>query len=232
MKRNLLSLMALLFLVQSECLLAADCGTRDYESSPYYQSVITSHYIRIAGEGRIDVSHETTLLLFNQDDILDAVQRAYAHLLKEGEQPEFVVKQHGEGNWNYVNKSGNRSEIMELHRCAEPNRPSKLVLYTKGERFFGDFQAVIVIQFRLQTETACSYQVEVFAYPRSAISRFFARRLGIAERYFRTKTAEMIELSVRICSILTEWEEKQQAAPAWPDGLETARIGSPYHPDK
>jgi len=228
MKWKTLSVIALFFyFVQTECMIVADCGSLDYESSQYYQSVITSHYIRVEGKGRVDVSHETTMMLFNQEDILDAVQRAYAHLLKEGEQPEFVVEQHGQGRWKYVNKSGNKSEIVELHRCAEPNRPSMLVLYTKGDRFFGDFQAIIEIEFRSQTETACTYQVAVFAYPQSAISRFFARRLGIAERYFRAKTNDMIELSVRICSVLTEWNEEQQAISPLPEYLETARNDTP-----
>lgn len=122
MEKKTLLAMTFFFLVQAEAWIMADCGSRGYESTSYYQHVITSHYIRVEGEGSVDVSHAATVVLFNHEDVLDAVQRVYANLLKEGEKPEFVVEQHGQGRWSYVNKSGNKSEIVELHRCAEPNR--------------------------------------------------------------------------------------------------------------
>lgn len=173
--------------------------TPSFKESPRYQSVLRSKYIRISGEGRLGVSYEAARLLFEKDDMLDAVQQAYGELLAEGEQPEFVVKQHGPRHWGYVNKSGHNSEIIELHRRMEPGKPAELVLYTEGERFFGNFRAVINVNVEPVSSEEIRYDVLVYAYPDNAVSRFFARHLGIAERFFRHKTDEITELATRIC---------------------------------
>ena len=47
-------------------------------------------------------------------------------------------------------------------------------------------------------EDACTYKVIVYAYPENAVSRFFARHLGIAERYFHQKTKDITALSIAI----------------------------------
>ncbi len=171
----------------------------DFQLTPQYQSVLNAHHIRITGEGQLDVSYEAARVLFEQDDILDAVQVAYAQLLEDGEAPEFVVEQRGHRHWGYVNKSGHQSEIIELHRQLEPDQAAELVLYSEGERFFGRFRAVIKVHVAPVSAEAIRYDVLVYAYPENAVSRFFARRLGIAERFFRHKTAEITGLATRIC---------------------------------
>ena len=173
-----------------------------YLESAHYQSVLNADYISINGDGDIDVSYAEARNLFLQENILNAVQQAYAQLLEEGEKPEFVVEQHGDRRWSYVNKSGQYSEIIELHRDIEENQAAKLVLYAEGERFFGNFRAVIKVSVHEINAATCRYGVTVYAYPENAVSRFFARHLGIAERFFRHKTKEITDLTVRICKAL------------------------------
>lgn len=173
-----------------------------YLESPHYQSVLHANHILINGDGDIAVSYAEARNLFLQENMLDAVQQAYAQLLEEGEKPEFVIEQHSDRRWSYVNKSGQYSEIIELHRDIEENQPARLVLYAAGERFFGNFKAVIKVDVSEVTANSCRYRVTVYAYPENAVSRFFARHLGIAERFFRYKTKEITDLTVRICKAL------------------------------
>lgn len=183
-----------------------------YTLTSEYQSVITSHYIRIEGAGSLDVPFAAAHHLFLQENILDTIQQAYAQLLKEGETPEFTIKQHRVGHWSYVNKADQFSEIIELHRRIDADQPASLVLFTRGERFFGSFRAVITVHVTpVSPETSC-YEVEVLAYPENSFSRFFARRLGLAERFFRDKTKEVTDLTVRICRFLTSPDQPCSAA--------------------
>jgi hypothetical protein len=180
----------------------ASASTASYLDSPHYQSVLEAHHILINGDGDIDVSYAEARNLFLQENILDAVQQAYAQLLEDDEKPEFVIEQHGDRRWSYVNKDGQYSEIIELHRHIKENEPARLVLYAEGERFFGNFRAVIKVNVQEINATSCRYGVTVYAYPENSVSRFFARHLGIAERFFRYKTKEITDLTVRICKAL------------------------------
>ncbi|MGA1194452.1 MAG: hypothetical protein ACO3ZG_08780 [Kiritimatiellia bacterium] len=180
----------------------AEASAKPYADSPHYQSVLNAHHILITGEGDIDVSYAEARHLFLQENILDAVQQAYARLLDNGEKSEFVIEQHGDRRWSYVNKADQYSEIIELHRHIEEGEPAELILYAAGERFFGNFRAVIKIHVQEIDATSCRYGVTVYAYPENSFSRFFARHLGIAERFFRHKTKEITDLTVRICKAL------------------------------
>ena len=174
-----------------------------FQDTDYYQSVATSHYIRVEGEGLVDVPFAEARRLFEQDDILDAVQVAYRNLLPPGEQPEFTVQQEATNRWSYLNKANQRSVMVELHRSLDDADDARLVFYSEGERFFGDFRAVIDISVRGE-DVQSRYAVTVMAYPVNSFSRFFARHLGVVPRFFRTKTTEITELAVMICRYLAD----------------------------
>lgn len=192
----------LILLISLSCACHLHASSVPYLDSPHYQSVLKAHHILITGDGDIDISYAEARNLFLQENILDAVQQAYAQLLEEGEKPEFVIEQHGDRRWSYVNKAGQYSEIIELHRDIEESQPARLVLYAEGERFFGNFRAIIKVNVNEVSASSCQYRVTVYAYPENAVSRFFARHLGIAERFFRYKTKEITDLTVRICKAL------------------------------
>ncbi len=169
------------------------------------QSVMTSRYIHVTLDDGIGVAYERALQLFEQPDILALVQEEYARQLEGEEEPEFVVQSDGPGSWSYENRKGQVSEIREIFRDLQPDA-SRLIYYTRGERFFGWFRALTDVRIRPDPDQpgACRYDVDVYAYPEVAVARFFARHLGLVERYFNRKTGDVTELTVRICNGLFE----------------------------
>lgn len=182
----------------SVCVAASCLGDADYTNSPAYRAVLDAHYILIEGEGTVEVPFRAARELFESDRILDLVQESYADMLPEGETPEFTVEAEGSNTWAYVNREGETSRIVELHRTFAGDGLGRLVYYAEGERFFGNFRAVIDIRVREAAPAASAYIVTVSAYPENALSRFFARHFGIAERYFNRKTRDITALSAAI----------------------------------
>ena len=172
----------------------------DYTQSEAYRSVIESHFIEIHGQGTVNIPFPAARDLFESDRILDIIQESYADLLPKGEEPEFVVEAAGTNAWHYTNRKQETSRILELHRSFTGDLGGHLVFYTEGQRFFGTFRAIIDIHVSEAgpEEDACTYKVIVYAYPENAVSRFFARHLGIAERYFHQKTKDITALSIAI----------------------------------
>jgi hypothetical protein len=170
----------------------------DYQEADTYRSVLDRHYIKAGGTGTVDVSFRDAVMLFEQENLLNDVQAAYAKMLTEGQTPEFTIQVDATNQWSYVNKSGQQSVIIELHRLIGAEDRASLVYYSAGERFFGKFRAVIVIDV-IPAEHASSYEVTVYAYPENSFSRFFARHLGVVDRFFHAKTLEITALAVGIC---------------------------------
>jgi hypothetical protein len=197
MKRQ--SLMVLLIMVTVPAL----AGFREM---PEYRSVLDAHYIEAGGTGLVEVAFRDAVILFERVNLLDDVQAAYAQRLGEGEKPEFVIAQESTNRWSYVNKSGHESVIQELHRAIQTNgNNAAVVYYTEGERFFGKFRAIIEVLVQPAGEgDASRYEVAVYAYPVNSFSRFFARHLGVVDRFFRDKTREITQLAVTICRDLMD----------------------------
>ena len=171
----------------------------DYQHSDAYRSVLDRHYIKAGGTGMVEVSFSDAVVLFEQENLLNDVQAAYAKMLKDGQTPEFTIQVDATNQWSYVNKAGQQSVIIELHRLIGTEDRASLVYYSAGERFFGKFRAVIVIDVVPADLGASAYEVTVYAYPENSFSRFFARHLGVVDRFFRTKTTEITALAVDIC---------------------------------
>lgn len=192
----------------------------DYTNSAAYRSVIESHYIEIHGQGTVSIPLPAARNLFESDRILDIIQESYADLLPEGEEPEFVVEATGTNVWHYTNRKQETSRIMELHRSFTEDPGGHLVFFTEGQRFFGNFRAIIDIHVSEAgpEENACTYQVIVYAYPENAVSRFFARHLGMAKRYFHQKTKDITALSIAISKHLLSLN---------PSGIEAHMLAGP-----
>lgn len=190
-----------IILIPLTCLLLA-VHAAGYTNSEPYRSVLDAHYIEINGSGDVPVAFRAAKDVFESDNILDLIQAAYDDMLPEGEEPEFVIETVGPNAWQYVNLAGETSRILQLHRTFARNGEGHLVLYSDGDRFFGTYRAVIDITVRDAGESASAYAVTVYAYPENAVSRFFARHFGMAERYFRNKTREITDISVAISRYL------------------------------
>lgn len=178
-----------------------DSLPEEVRDMPPARKVLEKNFILIQGNGTVEASFHQALNLLDQPDLLLSVQAAYSDLLKEGEEPEFVITEEAPGTYRYVNREEQKTEIRELHRKPNEKGEKIVVLYSKGERSFGSFQALTHVRVYAHPELPghTQWSVQVFAYPENGFSRFFARTFGLAQRYFDRKTADLSELVTRIC---------------------------------
>lgn len=176
---------------------------------PEVQRILSNKCIRIEADGTAKAAFEDLLIVSGRPDLLSAVQRTYAEMLPEGEAPEFTVEEVAPGQYFYLNRKDQESHVTELLRAALPDGRLHAVYNVSGERFFGDFQAVVHVGIaKSGTPGEVDYFAEVYAWPENSFSRFLARGLTFAiEAFFDRKTKHMTGLILDICAKLVE-EEK------------------------
>jgi hypothetical protein len=79
-----------------------------------------------------------------------------------------------------------------------------MILKASGKRFFGNYDVIIHVQFQDASDEGVIYTAQVYAYPHNGPMRFFARRLGTVERYFRKNTSNIELLACSIGQGLAE----------------------------
>ena len=194
-------MLRILFILLSGVLVAEALPTverADEES----RRVLALPCIVVTTTGRMDLAYSGMARAFASPDLLGDVQREYARQLPVGEQPEFVIEQVATGSYHYVNREGQESFIREVHRGEHEGPVTELALHTWGRRFFGRYEAVIHVAVRPAGARHVEYTAVVYAYPQNGVSRFLARHLGLVERYFRNKTDEIEQLSVKLGAAL------------------------------
>jgi hypothetical protein len=183
----------------------------DVRADPRARSVLDAHFIPCSSAGEVAVPLDDALAILKRGDLLAVLQGEYARQLPAGKSPEFVVEASASNAWRYVNRHGQRSEIVELARVPDPEaRGVDVVLLVRGERFFGSFRALIHVRVFEGAGGVTRFESGVWAFPESSVPRFLARHLGLVHAYFRSKTAAVTELAVRICD---GWSDKSRAAP-------------------
>jgi hypothetical protein len=172
--------------------------------APYAQAqkLLERKTIRVKDSGNVNLAFADLRKAFLRTSLLEDVQSAYEDMLPEGEDAEFEIMRVSENEYTYENKKGQQSRIQEILRSERKDGGIDLILFTSGDRFFGYYESLIVIQARPETEMTSIYNVDVFAYPENGFSRFFARHLKLVERFFDSKSDEIIELTVEIGKIL------------------------------
>ncbi len=175
--------------------------------------VLDRNPIRVETRGAAPIAYSDAVRMFESPSLLADVQAEYARLLPPGEKPEFVITQTAPDAYHYVNKSGQETDIRELHRAEHEGPATEVVFHAKGRRFFGEFQAVIHIAASPRAAgEGIEYIARVYAYPENSVSRFFARHLRLVHLFFNSKTAEIEQLSVRISQGLARRASLDQAA--------------------
>lgn len=187
------------------------CAVTTLAAVPPLPEVVSSHgrtatllekrVVRLHSAGQADLAFQVAIDIIKDDDFLSALQKAYAMMLPEGQEPEFTVKQTEPGQYAYVNRGGEQTRITEVHR-AFANGCVELYLFSEGDRFFGRFEALTAITVMPAADDRVDWQVSVYAYPRNTISRLVART-GVVNRFFRSKTDEITDLAVRIGTFMT-----------------------------
>jgi hypothetical protein len=177
--------------------------TRHLLSDATSLAVLNQKIIYAELRGRVNIPLPSAISVLQDPAFLTRAQEEYGRSLPPGTRPEFTVQQGATNAWFYTNKEGERTDITETARRIRGEDSLDLVYYTRGRRFFGEYQALIHIQLAGDgTET--EYIVAVYAYPENGVSRFFARHFRLVERYFHGKTDEIAGLAVRLSARLCD----------------------------
>lgn len=185
--------------------------------------------IRASSGGSVPVDYNKAMLLLETPTLLTDVQDAYSELMPDGEEPEFTIEQNSTNSYFYINRKGERTDIVEVVRKKTSDTTFDIVYYSAGKRFFGHYQAVIHVQVTSAGDEASKYVASVYAYPENAFSRFFARRLGLVKRFFNKKTAEMSGIITTItCNLCERTEEETTVAEDQPDSNPPSEQDAPF----
>ncbi len=163
-----------------------------------------------AAEGVVPVDYAQALKVFSHPDLMANVQRAYAEQVLDEEAPEFSIQQTSPVDYHYVNRKGERTDITEIMRAETTESTFDIIFYSAGRRFFGQYEALIHVQLLDCGEAGVGYTAAVYAYPENAVSRFFARHLGLVEKYFNKKTARMTDMITVISRCLCAEEAAKE----------------------
>ena len=161
-------------------------------------------------KGSVPVNFDAALQVLRHPDFITHVQDAYCELIDEDGTPEFTIQKTSTNTYFYVNRKDERTDITEVLRRETAEGCFDIILYSAGKRSFGKYQALIHIQVVKDGKNKSHYVAAVYAYPENAFSRFFARHLGLVERYFKKKTGQMTGIVTTITCSLCE-EEVQPA---------------------
>jgi hypothetical protein len=157
-------------------------------------------HLSACGDAEMDIQSAEALL--QENDLLVTVQRAYAELIPEGTENKAEIHKTGEGSYFYRNRKGRTARVEEVGRRCEPGRVSVLY-YAEGERFFGRFETLAQVVLTEESSGRCRYEVTVAAYPETSIVRWIGRT-GVVNRFFRSKTDELVDLAVALTGRIVE----------------------------
>ena len=186
-------------------LLASAVFGRGLESHAPTQELLSRNPIRLTGSGRAEISFVDAASILQRDDLLAAIQRSYAAVLPEGEAPEFTVTQTGPGAYHYTNRHGQETRIEEVLNETEAGERVEVAMYSEGDRFFGPYQSLCIVEVVPAGTNRVDYTVRVYARPESAAVRLFARITPV-ELYFRHKLKEMTGLVIDVCTHMKQTE--------------------------
>lgn len=174
-------------------------------AAPEVQSILSNNCIRIETRGKADANFADLLAINQRPDLLQAVQHEYAAMLPEGKKPEFEIQETAPGKYFYINCKNQESHLTELMRELQPDGKIHVVYAVSGERFFGDFQALVHVVVADEGSGKVSYDAEIYAWPESAFCRGVARGLQFAiGAFFRHQTGCMTDIFLNVCSRLID----------------------------
>lgn len=158
--------------------------------------ILNKKCLRTSIAGIIPAAHEDVVLYLDQPRLIPRLQRSYS--TPTGGGPSIIER--SPGSYYYVNKNESRTEIYERFCRATADDTYDLILQAYGKRFFGSYDVIIHIQFIDTQMKSTTYTAEVYAFPRNMALRFFARRLGIVERYFKKNTPFIARIAQRVAA--------------------------------
>jgi hypothetical protein len=170
-------------------------------------ALIKKKCIYLEATGQANLSMDMACGLLGRSDMLETIQQAYGNMLPTGESAEFTIKKEAPGKYSYTNRHNQKTRLEEVAKRAIPNEKALVAIYSEGHRSFGEFRSLVQIEVIPAPEGGVQYQICVYAYPNSCMMRLFAKLPGV-ERFFKSKTVEMTELSLSICRQIYEQDLK------------------------
>ncbi len=159
--------------------------------SPEASLVLQKKCIRAGAGGELALPFEGVVEMLNDTNLFARAQTTYAAMLPEGKRPTVQVTPLGESRYHMVNKKGQGTDITEVYRASRLAGTIDSVYHIKAKRFFGAYEAVVHIQGERLSETASTYNVDVYAYPHNRLVRGITRQLRLVQRFFDKKTSHI-----------------------------------------
>ena len=202
MKKHIFHSVALIAATACSSVLAL--GTADLLPDSPARKLLDKKCIRAATSGVVPVSYDSATRILDQQDLLKIVQAEYARSISKEGSVKFPIIETAPGQFHYVNEKGQRTDIVELHRSQSEEGAFDIILQASGKRFFGLYDVIIHVQIQDASDAGVVYAAQVHAYPHNGPMRFFARKLGTVERYFRKNTSNIESLACNIGQGLAE----------------------------
>lgn len=197
MKRRVGQLIAAALILATGSVFALDAAAL-LEGYPE-ASLLEKNCIRTDVGGVLPVRFETVVKWLSQPDLIQQIQREYRRTVSKDGTVDFPIVGTGNGTYHYVNEKKQRTDISELCRRRTSATTFDLAYLAEGKRYFGKYETLIHIHVVDAGAAGTIYTVSIHAYPRNPLVRFFARRKGKAEEYFRRKALLIARISTKIC---------------------------------
>jgi hypothetical protein len=195
------------FILAAACSGAPALETADFLADSPAKELLEKECIRAATSGMVPIPFDSAARILDQQDLLEIVQAEYARSISEEGSVKFPIIETAPGHFHYINQKGQRTDIVELYRSQSEDSAFDIILQASGKRFFGHYDVIIHVQVQDASADGVVYTAQVHAYPHNGPMRFFARRMGSVERYFRKNTSNIEWLACSIGQGLAEKEE-------------------------
>jgi hypothetical protein len=163
-------------------------------------ALLEKNCIQTTVSGVLPPRWDTTTQMLNRPDFIQWIQSEYQRSVSKDGTCTFPIEGTGNGAYYYVNKKNQRTEIIELYRNQTSETTFDMIYHAKGKRVFGKYEVLIHVHAIDAGEIGTVYTATIHAYPHNGPLRFFARRLGTAERYFERKTKLIVNVTNKICT--------------------------------
>ncbi|MEA2068710.1 MAG: hypothetical protein U9P12_05875 [Verrucomicrobiota bacterium] len=210
MKRFALNMTAMLLSASAFAL-----GTVDLLESPGAKDVLGKKCIRLGTSEVLPIDFQTACRVLERSKLVEAVQEEFVRSVSGNGKADFPIAGTGQGKYHYINEKGQRTDITELYRQQTDDYSFDYVVHASGKRFFGHYDIIIHLQVVDADPSGVIYSVIIHAYPHNGITRFSARKLAPAKKYFRKKM-KLISYVAREVGL--ELCEKEEFQPDWSGG--------------
>lgn len=174
-------------------------GAIDLLNESPAKALLEKKCISAQTSGQVAVPFRTASDVLKQSDLVQLIQQEYANQRsKEGGKAAFPLIATAPGKFHYFNNKGKRTDVQELYRKQTADGTFDYIIQASGKRFFGHYDVIIHLQITDTSETGIAYTAYIHAYPHSGTMRFFARKLGTVERYFKNNTESISDIAQKV----------------------------------